>query len=332
LEKFLRGVSIVIVVTGAAGFIGSCIVAQLNQRGVKDLVLVDRWDADGLMKKNLEGKFYTKFYDKCDFLQMMLSDAITQDVEAVIHMGACSSTTGTDREYYRRNNFEYSCHVARWALRKKARLIYASSAATYGDGENGYSDSIESIRVCKPLNYYGESKQKFDEWVLDNQLYDKVVGLKFFNVFGPNEYHKGDMRSVIVKAYERLVSEGRMMLFKSHRAEYADGAQMRDFIYVKDVVDVVEFFLKKPDINGIYNVGTGHARTWNDVAKALFAAAGKPVNIEYIPMPDALRGKYQYFTEADVARLRKAGYTKAFTSLEVSVKDYVGYLKSHRFI
>jgi len=322
----------VIVVTGAAGFIGSCIVAQLNRRGIKDLVLVDRWDPDGLMKKNLEGKAYTRFYDKCDFLQLMLTDGISEDVQAVIHMGACSSTTGDDREYYRRNNFEYSCHVARWALRKKARFIYASSAATYGDGENGYADTIDSIRSCKPLNYYGESKQKFDEWVLDNQLYPKVVGLKFFNVFGPNEYHKGDMRSVIVKAYEKVASEGRMMLFKSHRAEYADGAQMRDFIYVKDILDVVDFFLNKPEIGGIYNVGTGHARTWNDVAKALFAAAGKPVNIEYIPMPEVLRNKYQYFTEADMSRLRKAGYTKAFTSLEDSVKDYVGYLKSRSYM
>ena len=321
-----------IVVTGAAGFIGSCIVAQLNRRGIKDLVLVDRWDPDGLMKKNLEGKAYAKFYDKCDFLQLILSDGISEDVQAVIHMGACSSTTGQDRAYYQRNNFEYSCHVARWALRKKSRLIYASSAATYGDGAKGYSDSIESIRTCKPLNYYGESKQKFDEWVLDNQLDDKVVGLKFFNVFGPNEYHKGDMRSVIAKAYEKVVSEGRMMLFKSYRSEYADGAQMRDFIYVKDVVDVVEFFLSKPGINGIYNVGTGHARTWNDVARALFAAAGRPADIEYIPMPEILRDKYQYFTEADMARLRKAGYTKPFTPLEDSVRDYVNYLKSHSYM
>jgi ADP-L-glycero-D-manno-heptose 6-epimerase len=269
-----------------------------------------------------------KFYDKCDFLQLMLSDGIAEEVEAVIHMGACSSTTGTDRAYYFRNNFEYSCHVARWALRKKARLIYASSAATYGDGENGYADSIEAVRACKPLNFYGESKQKFDEWVLDNQLYDKVVGLKFFNVFGPNEYHKGDMMSVIAKAYGKVASEGRMTLFKSHRAQYADGAQMRDFIYVKDIVDVIDFLLKNPSVNGIYNVGTGHARTWNDVARALFLAVGKPVNIEYVPMPEVLRDKYQYFTEADMSRLRKAGYTKTFTSLEDSVKDYAGYLKS----
>ncbi|MBF0331868.1 MAG: ADP-glyceromanno-heptose 6-epimerase [Candidatus Omnitrophica bacterium] len=321
-----------IVVTGGAGFIGSCLIAQLNQRGVKDIVVVDRWDADGQKKLNLEGKVYQKFYDKCDFLQLILSDAIKDPVTAIFHMGACSSTTGQDPEYYRRNNFEYSCHIARWSLRKGARLIYASSAATYGDGQDGYSDTPELIRKCKPLNYYGQSKQKFDEWVLDNQLYDKVAGLKFFNVFGPNEYHKGDMKSVIAKAYDKVASEGLMVLFKSHRQDYADGQQMRDFIYVKDVVDVMMHFLDNPSVNGIFNLGTGRARTWNDLARALFVAANKPVNIEYIPMPEILKDKYQYFTEADMSRLRKAGYTKPFTSLEEAVVDYVGYLKKHTYM
>ncbi len=321
-----------IVVTGGAGFIGSCVVAMLNQRGIKDIIVVDRWDAEGAKQRNLEGKSYQVFYDKCDFLQLILSDAIKDSVTAVIHMGACSSTTGQDPEYYRRNNFEYSCHIARWALRKGARLVYASSAATYGDGEGGYSDGLESIRRCKPLNYYGQSKQKFDEWVIENQLYDKVVGLKFFNVFGPNEYHKGDMKSVIAKAYEKVVSEGKMFLFKSYRQEYADGEQMRDFIYVKDVVDVIFFFLDHGRVNGIYNVGAGHARTWNDLAKALFLAAGKPLNIKYVPMPEVLRDKYQYFTEADMSRLRMAGYAKSFTSLEDAVADYVGYLKTHSYM
>jgi ADP-L-glycero-D-manno-heptose 6-epimerase len=322
----------VIVVTGGAGFIGSCVVSELNRRGIKDIIVVDRWDADGQMKHNLEGKSYKAFYDKCDFLQLILSDAIKDPVSAIFHMGACSSTTGTDPEYYRRNNFEYSCHMARWSMRKGARLIYASSAATYGDGHEGYSDSLESIRTCKPLNYYGQSKQKFDEWVIENQLYDKIVGLKFFNVFGPNEYHKGDMKSVIAKAYDKVVSEGKMVLFKSHRKEYADGEQMRDFVYVKDVVDVMMYLLDNPKVNGIYNVGTGHARTWNDLARALFAAVGKPANIEYIPMPDVLKDKYQYFTEADMSRLRKAGYVKPFTSLENAVVDYAGYLKTHAYM
>ncbi len=321
-----------IVVTGGAGFIGSCVVAELNRRGMSDIVVVDRWDADGLKKHNLAGKSYTAFYDKCDFLQQVLSDGIKGEVSAIVHMGACSSTTGQDREYYRRNNFEYSCHMARWALRKKARFIYASSAATYGGGENGYADAPELIRQCKPLNYYGASKQMFDAWVLDQNLYDKIVGLKFFNVFGPNEYHKGDMKSVIAKAYDKVADEGRMVLFKSHRAGFADGEQMRDFIYVKDVVDVVAWFLDTPRVNGIYNVGTGHARTWNALAAALFAAAGRPVNIEYVPMPELLRDKYQYFTEADMARLRKAGYVRPFTPLEDAVRDYARYLKDHSYM
>ncbi len=321
-----------IVVTGGAGFIGSCLVSQLNARGIKDIIIVDRWDADGQMRHNLAGKEYAAFHDKCDFLQKVLADDVTEHVTAVFHIGACSSTTGQDREYYRRNNFEYSCHMARWAMRRNARFIYASSAATYGNGENGYKDTIEAIRACKPLNYYGESKQMFDEWVIDNQLYDKVVGLKFFNVFGPNEYHKGDMKSVIAKAYDRVVADGKMMLFKSHRADYKDGAQMRDFIYVKDVVDVMLYLLDHNRINGIYNVGTGHARTWNDVAAALFTAVGRPLNIEYFDMPEILRDKYQYFTEADMSRLRKAGYEKPFTSLEDAVRDYAGYLKGHSYM
>jgi ADP-L-glycero-D-manno-heptose 6-epimerase len=171
----------------------------------------------------------------------------------------------------------------------------------------------------------------FDAWVLDNQLYEKVVGLKFFNVFGPNEYHKADMKSVIAKAYDKVVREGRMTLFKSHHPDYADGQQMRDFIYVKDVVDVIGFFMDHPRVSGIYNVGTGRARTWNDLAAALFVAAGKPLNIDYIPMPEVLRDKYQYFTEADMQRLRKAGYTKQFTSLEDGVRDYAGYLTGHTY-
>ncbi len=321
-----------IVVTGGAGFIGSCVVAGLNRRGFKDIIVVDRWDEHGLMQHNLAGKAYQAFYDKCDFLQLILSDGIKEKVTAIVHMGACSSTTGQDRAYYRRNNYEYSCHIARWALRKEARLIYASSAATYGNGENGYSDDPRGIPSCKPLNYYGESKQMFDEWVISNKLYERFAGLKFFNVFGPNEYHKGDMKSVIVKAYDTVVAQGLMKLFKSCRPEYADGGQMRDFIYVKDAVDIVFYLLDHPGVNGIFNAGTGHARTWNDVAAALFAAVEKPVNIEYIPMPELLRDKYQYFTEADMTRLRKTGYVKPFTSLEDAVKDYAGYLKIHSYI
>lgn len=316
-----------IIVTGGAGFIGSCVVARLNELGVRDIVVVDHWDAEGLKRKNLAKRSFLKFYDKDEFLSLILGDRIEGDVSAVIHMGACSSTTGTDRDYYMRNNLEYSKELALWSLRKNARFIYASSAATYGDGENGYSDDVDALFKCRPLNFYGESKQLFDEWIIKEKLYDRVVGLKFFNVFGPNEQHKGDMRSVIAKAYKDVVLKGEMMLFKSHRPDYADGEQKRDFVYVKDVVRVICFLLEQEQVNGIYNLGTGSARSWNDLANALFAAVGKSPVIHYRDMPLPLQPRYQYFTQADMTKLRSTGYQYPFTTLEVAVKDYAGYLK-----
>ena len=261
---------------------------------------------------------------------MLKRDQFDFDVDCILHMGACSSTTLADADYFEKNNFEYSCIVAQWALKNNARLIYASSAATYGDGGLGYSDDETLIPRLKPLNLYGESKQKFDEWVLGHSFQDKMIGLKFFNVFGPNEYHKEDMRSVVSKAYDRVVSEGKISLFKSYNPKYKDGEQMRDFIYVKDTVDVTLFFMEHPTINGIFNLGTGQARTWNDLAYALFAAVGRKASIEYMEMPEVLRGRYQYFTQADMGKLRKVGYAKAFTSLENAVKDYCGYLSTKR--
>jgi ADP-L-glycero-D-manno-heptose 6-epimerase len=319
----------VIVVTGAAGFIGSCLAAELNSRGRHDLILVDDLSGDDDPKqKNLAGKRYHRYYDKAEYLKLLEADRFDFDVECILHMGACSSTTLQDADYFEKNNFEYTCVVAQWALKNNARLIYASSAATYGGGEWGYSDDESLIPRLKPLNLYGASKQKFDEWVLERGFQSKMVGLKFFNVFGPNEYHKGDMKSVVSKAYERVVSEGKMSLFKSYNPKYKDGEQMRDFIYVKDAVDVVMFFMEHPSINGIFNLGTGRARTWNDLAHALFVAVGRTPNIEYIQMPEALRGRYQYYTQADMTKLRKAGYTKPFTPLEDAVKDYCGYLST----
>ncbi|NLE65628.1 MAG: ADP-glyceromanno-heptose 6-epimerase [Elusimicrobia bacterium] len=321
-----------IIVTGGAGFIGSCIVARLNALGRRDIIVVDHWDEAQEKKRNLREGSHVRFFDKAEFLEAVLADRIDESVTHLIHMGACSSTTGEDRDYYIRNNFEYSCRLAEWSLKKGARFIYASSAATYGNGEGGYSDAKDAIRVCRPLNFYGESKQMFDEWVLDQGLYDRVVGLKFFNVFGPNEYHKGDMKSVIAKAYDRVVQEGRMVLFRSHHPDYADGEQKRDFIYVKDVVDVVQFLMEHPEVNGIFNVGTGVARTWNDLAKALFAAVGRPSRIEYVDMPESIRPRYQYFTQADMALLRRAGYEKPFSTLEDAIKDYVKFLKDHSYM
>ena len=320
-----------IVVTGAAGFIGSCIVAKLNERGARDLILVDHLH-DGLKEKNLEHKKYTQYYDKKDFLELVQQDRLNPDIECVVHMGACSSTTLQDKQYFEENNYKYTRTLARWALDHGVRFIYASSAATYGDGSVGYCDDEETIRRCLPLNFYGESKQKFDQWILDEGLIDRVAGLKFFNVFGPNEYHKGDMRSVVAKAYPRVAEEGEMSLFKSYNEHYGDGQQKRDFIYVKDAVDIVLFFVDHPCINGIFNAGIGEARTWNDLAEALFAAVGRPSHIDFIEMPEILRLKYQYFTQADMTKLRNAGYTRPFTRLENAVGNYVQYLSTHRYM
>ncbi|MBF0504959.1 MAG: ADP-glyceromanno-heptose 6-epimerase [Candidatus Omnitrophica bacterium] len=318
-----------IVVTGAAGFIGSCLVAQLNKRGRQDIIVVDHYHGDSdPKKKNLMNKRYQRYYDKAEYLKLLKRDQFDFDVECILHMGACSSTTLQDADYFEKNNYEYSCTVAQWALKNNARLIYASSAATYGDGALGYKDEESLIPKLLPLNLYGESKQKFDCWVLNNGYQAKMTGLKFFNVFGPNEYHKGDMKSVVAKAYDRVVSEGKIALFKSYDPKYKDGEQMRDFIYVKDALDVVLYFMEHPQINGIFNLGTGQASTWNELALALFAAVHQEPHIEYIEMPEILRGRYQYFTQADMTKLRKSGYTKAFTSLEDAVKDYSGYLKN----
>lgn len=317
-----------IVVTGAAGFIGSCLVAKLNELGRQDLIVVDHYDSDNdLSRLNLANKKYVRYFDKAEYLKLLRRDQFDFDVECILHMGACSSTTVQDADYFQKNNFEYSVTVAQWALKYNARLIYASSAATYGAGELGYSDDEAIIPKLKPLNLYGDSKQRFDQWVLANGHQDKMVGLKFFNVFGPNEYHKGDMKSVIAKSYDRVVNDGKMVLFKSYHPDYKDGEQKRDFVYVKDVVDVVLFFMQHENVNGIYNVATGKARTWNDLAKALFKSAKRPDNIEYIEMPEILRDKYQYFTEGDMTKLRLAGYTKEFLSLEDAIVDYSQYLK-----
>ena len=318
-----------IVVTGAAGFIGSCIVAGLNERGREDLVLVD--ELDEAKKKNLQNKKYRQYYDKKDFLDLIVADKFKERPEAIIHMGACSSTTLQDARYFKENNLEYTRSLAQWALKNNIRFIYASSAATYGDGSAGYKDDEATIRRCRPLNLYGQSKQDFDLWVLEQGLQDKVVGLKFFNVFGPNEYHKGDMRSVVAKAYQRVADEGKIELFKSYRKDYKDGEQKRDFIYVKDTVDIVLFFLDHTKANGIFNVGTGKASTWNELAKVLFAAVGKKPNIQYIEIPADLERRYQYFTQADMAKLKKSGYTKPFTPLKAAVVDYAHYLKDHRY-
>jgi len=314
-----------IILTGGAGFIGSCFLWKLNEKGINDIIIVDDLDKPGKCQ-NLEGKSYSDYIQKDDFLAMVKEDKAPVP-EFVVHMGACSSTILTDTEYYIKNNYEYSKILAKWALSKKANFMYASSAATYGDGSEGYSDDTESTYNLKPLNMYGFSKHLFDLWVIKNDLIDKVTGIKFFNVFGPNEYHKEEMRSVVCKAFKQVRDEGKMRLFRSYNKDYDDGEQKRDFIYIKDAVEIMYYLFKNPQITGIYNLGTGKARSWNDLAKAMFKTFKKKPVIEYIDMPENLREKYQYFTQADMSKLQskiKGGYE--FQELEKSVADYMKYL------
>jgi len=321
-----------LIVTGGAGFIGSALIAGLNKRGIDDILVVDRLASDQRWK-NLVNLRFADYVDKEEFLEMVAEDVVPYSVDAVFHLGACSSTTETDASFLMDNNFEYTKQLAQWATDEGFRFIYASSAATYGDGSNGFLDDEKKLEKLKPLNPYGYSKQLFDLWAKRNGLFTKIVGLKYFNVFGPNEYHKADMRSFVLKAFEQINATGKVRLFKSHRPDYKDGQQKRDFLYVKDAVDMTLFFFDKPDLAGIYNLGAGVARSWNDLAKAVFTALGKSLNIEYIDMPDSVRNQYQYFTEADITKLSAAGYKKQIASLEDAVNDYVtNYLKHCGYI
>ncbi len=311
-----------IIVTGGAGFIGANVVRGLNARGVDDIVVVDRL-RDGAKWRNLLGLRVEDVVDKDDFRLDVREGALAADIDAVIHLGACSSTTETDADYLLDNNYRYTRELCEWCLEEGIRFIYASSAATYGDGALGYSDEDAATPALAPLNMYGFSKQLFDLWALRHDHLDGIAGLKFFNVYGPHEDHKGDMRSVVHKAHGQILAGGRVDLFKSYRPEFADGGQVRDFIDVRDAVDVVLWLLDHPQINGLFNCGTGEARSWNDLATAVFAALGREPRIDYIEMPDHLRGKYQYHTQADLAKLRRAGYDRPFTRLEDGVRDYV---------
>jgi len=316
-----------IVVTGGAGFIGSAFVWKLNQEGREDIIIVDRLGTKDKWK-NLVNRRFADFIHKDDFLPLISEDRVPFPVEAMIHMGACSSTTERDADYLWQNNYAYTRKLAAWALKQGIRFIYASSAATYGDGTQGFSDEHDKIAALKPINMYGYSKQVFDLWILKHYLTSKVAGIKFFNVFGPNEYHKEDMTSVIFKAFRQIKETGQVRLFKSYLPQYADGGQLRDFVYVKDCVNVMWWLLQRPEANGIFNLGTGRARTWNDLIKAVFAAMDMPPNIEYIAMPEGLRNQYQYFTQAQMAKLKKAGCPAEFAPLEDSVRDYiVNYLQ-----
>ena len=311
-----------IIVTGAAGFIGRNVVAALNEQGHDDVLLVDVLGTDEKWR-NLIGLRFDDLLDRVEFLDLVQRRKIA-DVDAVIHLGACSSTTERDASFLLENNYRYTRVLAEWSLEQNIRFIYASSAATYGDGGNGYSDDDQNTVELKPLNMYGYSKQMFDLWALRSRLLDRIVGLKYFNVFGPGEDHKGDMRSVVNKAYVQIRDQGFVSLFKSYRHGIADGEQKRDFIYVKDAVDVTLHFLEHRNVGGLFNCGTGNARTWKELVTAVFAALGLPPRIAFIEMPESLRTKYQYFTEADVTKLRRSGgYNAHFTSLAEAVRDYV---------
>ncbi|UWX58370.1 ADP-glyceromanno-heptose 6-epimerase [Chlorobaculum sp. MV4-Y] len=312
-----------IIITGGAGFIGSAMLWELNRNGTNEVLIVDdlgrasegRW-------LNLRGLRYTDFIHKDDLSDLLEHDRLPK-IDAVIHMGAISSTTEQDANLLLRNNYEYSKMLASWCARKDARFIYASSAATFGDGSEGYSDGIEALDRLRPLNMYGYSKHLFDCWALRNGILEKAAGLKFFNVYGPNEYHKEDMTSVVFKAFHQIGDNGKVRLFRSHNPQYADGEQMRDFVYVKDCTRIMLWLLETPSATGLFNIGTGQARSFRDLVTATFTAMERPVSIEFIDMPETIRDKYQYYTCADSAHLRQAGYTGQMTPLEEGVRDYV---------
>ena len=313
-----------IVVTGATGFIGRNLAAELNARGHDNLLLVDNLGKDEKWR-NLRGLEFEDILDPAAFLSSVEEGKLS-DVDAIFHLGACSATTERDADYLLHNNYQYTRTLCDWSLKNGVRFIYASSAATYGDGSRGYSDQTP-LKDLRPLNMYGFSKHLMDLWAREKGYLDRVVGLKYFNVYGPYEDHKGDMRSMVHKAWGQIKETGKVRLFKSYRPEFADGEQMRDFVYVKDAVAVTLYFLDHREIGGLYNCGTGQARSWKDLMNAVFTAMNVKPNIEFIEMPEILRGKYQYFTQADMAKLRATGYTAPFTALEDAVLDYVRFLK-----
>lgn len=310
-----------IAVTGGAGFIGSAIVWELNNRGEKDIIVVDELGTDEKWK-NLVGLAFDNFVNKNIFIDQ-IDAGIYSDIETIIHMGANSSTTEKDADLLINNNYLYTKKLTEFCLSKNIRFIYASSAATYGDGSRGFNDNEDDCEKLRPLNMYGYSKSLFDIWAVEHKAFEHIVGLKYFNVYGPNEYHKGDMRSVVHKAFEQIRDAGKVKLFKSLHPDYKDGEQMRDFVYVKDAVDMTLHFFDHRKTGGLFNVGSGEARTWNDLVTAIFKALDKPLNIEYIDLPDNLADKYQYFTEANLSKITGVGYNKKISSLESGIEDYV---------
>ncbi len=328
-DLFSSDKSACIIVTGAAGFIGSCMVQFLNEQGYENLILVDDFGVEQ-KRRNWESKKFVEIVERYNLFEWLFQhDPL---ISYVIHLGARTDTTEFDYAIHQELNVEYSQHIWNYCVRKKVPLIYASSAATYGSGEKGYDDNTNP-KELEPLNPYGVSKNEFDNWALNEKTYPPFwAGLKFFNVYGPNEYHKARMASVIFHSFNQIQKNGIVKLFKSHRPDFEDGKQLRDFVYVKDVIKVIGWMMEtsqQPTINnphllsGIYNLGTGKARTFEDLVKATFAGLHKNANIEFVDMPIDIRDKYQYFTEANVQKLKDAGYSATFYSLEDGVGDYV---------
>jgi ADP-L-glycero-D-manno-heptose 6-epimerase len=319
-----------IVVTGAAGFIGSCLVTRLNEEGFTDLVLVDDFSNPG-KQGNLDGSKYSTLIDRATFHTWLATNH--KLVQFIFHIGARTDTTEFDQAIFDRLNLNYTKAIWQACVEYGLPLVYASSAATYGLGEQGYVDSHEVVSRLQPLNPYGASKNDFDKWALQQEKQPYFwAGLKFFNVYGPNEYHKGRMASVIFHAFNQIQSTGKMKLFASHHPDYKDGEQQRDFIYVKDVLNVCLFLMQHRKDSGLYNLGSGKARTFFDLTRNTFKAMGKSEDISFIPTPEDIRDKYQYFTEADMTKLRSIGYTTPFHTLEEGVSDYVqNYLQTGEY-
>ncbi|HZT23232.1 MAG TPA: ADP-glyceromanno-heptose 6-epimerase [Verrucomicrobiae bacterium] len=318
-----------VLVTGGAGFIGSALVWAINRRGCENIVVCDFLGTSAKWRNLVPLRF--RDYVEADQLLPRLQNGALGKFDLILHLGACSSTTEGDASYLVRNNYEFTKDLCAWALANRTRFVYASSAATYGDGAAGMSDDESQLEKLRPLNMYGYSKHLFDLHAWRGGFLKKIVGLKYFNVFGPNEDHKGDMRSVVHKSFAQVKTEGVIRLFKSYRRDFRDGEQQRDFLYVKDAAAMTLHLAANKKAGGLFNIGSGVARTWNDLARAVFAALGRRPRIEYIEMPETLRDKYQYFTQADISKLRAAGYRQPITPLEEAVNDYVrNYLAPDR--
>ena len=320
------------IVTGGAGLIGSAVVAALNQRGISDILIVDHLGNSDKWK-NLAPLAYDDYLEKGEFREKLRQSAFGGNIEGVFHLGACSSTTERDASYLIDNNFRYTAELAEFCVNRGIRMVYASSCATYGDGSKGYVDDDDKIEELRPMNMYGYSKQMFDLYARRRNWLKKLVGCKFSNVYGPNERHKGEMRSVVLRAFEQITADGKLRLFKSYKPEYADGESMRDFLYVKDAVDMVLHLFGTSGACGLYNIGSGKAETWNSLGQAVFDALGKELNIEYIEMPEHLKDRYQYYTKAEMDKFYKTGYTREIMSLQEAIRDYVvNYLLPGKYL